>query len=132
MWMFFFFFNDTATTEIYTIAYTLSLHDALPISRRSLKDVVVAGRRGSLHRACRDMTDGDWPGKRVCVAVSVCVALDRYVPGCYPSAASRLEGRAGAAGPSVGPVGCLRLMDDDTNQTTCFLHSVACYWVSQM
>src|SRR5437660_3988552 len=29
--VFFFFFNDTATTEI----YTLSLHDALPISRRS-------------------------------------------------------------------------------------------------
>src|SRR5882762_11930235 len=28
--VFFFFFNDTATTEI----YTLSLHDALPISRR--------------------------------------------------------------------------------------------------
>src|SRR6266511_490689 len=31
-WTFFFFFNDTATTEI----YTLSLHDALPISRRPL------------------------------------------------------------------------------------------------
>src|SRR2546422_8272920 len=29
--MFFFFFNDTATTEI----YTLSLHDALPISWNS-------------------------------------------------------------------------------------------------
>src|SRR2546430_5910715 len=29
MWLRFFFFNDTATTEI----YTLSLHDALPISR---------------------------------------------------------------------------------------------------
>src|SRR5881394_3092613 len=28
----FFFFNDTATTEIYTGWYTLSLHDALPIS----------------------------------------------------------------------------------------------------
>src|SRR2546422_6703193 len=28
----FFFFNDTATTEI----YTLSLHDALPISNRAL------------------------------------------------------------------------------------------------
>jgi len=28
--VFFFFFNDTATTEI----YTLSLHDALPICRR--------------------------------------------------------------------------------------------------
>src|SRR5881394_2008135 len=26
-----FFFNDTATTEIYTGWYTLSLHDALPI-----------------------------------------------------------------------------------------------------
>src|SRR5256885_8679296 len=30
-WCFFFFFNDTATTEI----YTLSLHDALPISQDS-------------------------------------------------------------------------------------------------
>src|SRR6266496_6455093 len=29
LFVFFFFFNDTATTEI----YTLSLHDALPISR---------------------------------------------------------------------------------------------------
>src|SRR5256885_5765788 len=32
--LFFFFFNDTATTEI----YTLSLHDALPISRCSRED----------------------------------------------------------------------------------------------
>src|SRR2546430_11557031 len=32
--LFFFFFNDTATTEI----YTLSLHDALPISRARLHD----------------------------------------------------------------------------------------------
>src|SRR2546428_13101036 len=31
---FFFFFNDTATTEI----YTLSLHDALPISIRSFSE----------------------------------------------------------------------------------------------
>src|ERR1051326_5798416 len=30
-----FFFNDTATTEI----YTLSLHDALPISRRARQSV---------------------------------------------------------------------------------------------
>src|SRR2546429_1515782 len=34
---FFFFFNDTATTEI----YTLSLHDALPIS---LKQSVIGGK----------------------------------------------------------------------------------------
>src|SRR3546814_2878156 len=29
-----FFFNDTATTEIYTYGHTLSLHDALPILSR--------------------------------------------------------------------------------------------------
>src|SRR6056300_1349934 len=29
--VFFFFFNDTATTEIYTNLNSLSLHDALPI-----------------------------------------------------------------------------------------------------
>src|SRR2546427_13307733 len=33
LYSFFFFFNDTATTEI----YTLSLHDALPIWLRSLR-----------------------------------------------------------------------------------------------
>src|SRR3546814_11128152 len=31
----FFFFNYTATTEIYTYGHTLSLHDALPISTSS-------------------------------------------------------------------------------------------------
>src|SRR2546429_6646144 len=54
---FFFFFNDTATTEI----YTLSLHDALPIfnpavrcaaarsfARRVLHGHVVRGRHGAL------------------------------------------------------------------------------------
>src|SRR6266404_9294672 len=35
-WSFFFFFNDTATTEI----YTLSLHDALPIERAQSRDTV--------------------------------------------------------------------------------------------
>jgi len=33
--IFFFFFNDTATTEI----YTLSLHDALPISTRRVVEL---------------------------------------------------------------------------------------------
>src|SRR2546430_5161049 len=41
---YFFFFNDTATTEI----YTLSLHDALPISRRRRP---AAARRGGAVRA---------------------------------------------------------------------------------
>src|SRR3712207_5418857 len=40
VWTYFFFFNDTATTEI----YTLSLHDALPISWRSAGQLPPAGR----------------------------------------------------------------------------------------
>src|SRR5213082_4161836 len=32
LFSFVFFFNATATTEIYTVSDTLSLHDALPIS----------------------------------------------------------------------------------------------------
>src|SRR2546428_2638846 len=41
---FFFFFNDTATTEI----YTLSLHDALPILAHALTDdPLVAGKAGA-------------------------------------------------------------------------------------
>src|SRR6266542_4982049 len=52
--MFFFFFNDTATTEI----YTLSLHDALPISRqhRLPRPHVepLDPRRGPLRRQQRD------------------------------------------------------------------------------
>src|SRR5215813_15299521 len=48
----FFFFNDTATTEI----YTLSLHDALPISgagrssRRPRRGAPSPGRRGGTAR----------------------------------------------------------------------------------
>src|SRR5258708_36423926 len=38
----FFFFNDTATTEI----YTLSLHDALPISRPRPPRARILGRLG--------------------------------------------------------------------------------------
>src|SRR6266581_8635724 len=44
--LFFFFFNDTATTEI----YTLSLHDALPTSRAS-PWTTAASRSGSRRRA---------------------------------------------------------------------------------
>src|SRR3712207_7224445 len=49
---FYFFFNDTATTEI----YTLSLHDALPISRRG-------SRRGGAP-SCRGRAGpADQPGR---------------------------------------------------------------------
>src|SRR2546429_1280806 len=58
----FFFFNDTATTEI----YTLSLHDALPICAGDYgRHKPVWPRRGRrLHR--RSVSGGDWtrPGRQ--------------------------------------------------------------------
>src|SRR5213080_1604375 len=45
-----FFFNDTTTTEIYTPLYTLSLHDALPISEVAVEDVA-AGHAQLAHAA---------------------------------------------------------------------------------
>src|SRR2546426_8548759 len=42
--VYFFFFNDTATTEI----YTLSLHDALPIFRYAAKSSSVPRRSAAL------------------------------------------------------------------------------------
>src|SRR2546430_15030558 len=50
---FFFFFNDTATTEI----YTLSLHDALPISTRD-NPLVAARERDFLQGAALDPSNG--------------------------------------------------------------------------
>src|SRR2546422_10898197 len=56
--LFFFFFNDTATTEI----YTLSLHDALPISRLASQTAAVMCWVGSgmttfpFHRSSRRST----------------------------------------------------------------------------
>src|SRR5256885_16650308 len=45
---FFFFFNDTATTEI----YTLSLHDALPIYQKQVGRVVLHAEQGLAGRVC--------------------------------------------------------------------------------
>ena len=44
--------NDTATTEIYTACYTLSLHDALPIRERRQLDL---HEKAELDRATRQM-----------------------------------------------------------------------------
>src|SRR5260370_14754618 len=48
----FFFFNDTATTEI----YTLSLHDALPI----LMPLLLPAPSATVHGGIR-MQDASWP-----------------------------------------------------------------------
>src|SRR3712207_7165336 len=52
-----FFFNDTATTEI----YTLSLHDALPISAASWSGCA-AGAPGCRARSCWPATS-TWSGR---------------------------------------------------------------------
>src|SRR2546429_10033049 len=58
---FFFFFNDTATTEI----YTLSLHDALPISHRSACPAwQVVGCVCHAARVIDPASGGDAEGKR--------------------------------------------------------------------
>src|SRR2546430_12856124 len=51
--LFFFFFNDTATTEI----YTLSLHDALPISGLAALEFDPATAVGLAGRALRLLPD---------------------------------------------------------------------------
>src|SRR5213595_4275537 len=49
----FFYFNDTATTEIYTTEDTLSLHDALPIWRfwKPIMRCTVSSRDGVSRRS---------------------------------------------------------------------------------
>src|SRR5207249_11489354 len=61
--LFFFFFTDPATTEI----YTLSLHDALPISIRSPSgagDAMSSGQRGRTARAMRSASRSTPSGAR--------------------------------------------------------------------
>src|SRR3546814_19895025 len=76
--MLFFFFNDTATTEIYTYGHTLSLHDALPISApEQVSDIALqpgetltAVSAGDTVRwVIGDTTSGSGDAKRVHVLV---------------------------------------------------------------
>src|SRR3712207_7145065 len=75
-----FFFNDTATTEI----YTLSLHDALPICTPLLSSVVSSAARRMADRKSAVAADiflsvslgitssygGNWPSTRLLVSVA--------------------------------------------------------------
>src|SRR5256885_8152181 len=65
MFLFFFFFNDTATTEI----YPLSLHDALPICGRGCTRCATMSARPPARRAARRSTPAPcssaiWPPPR--------------------------------------------------------------------
>src|SRR2546430_13324101 len=59
---FLFFFNDTATTEI----YTLSLHDALPISRRRSRGCASESRPPACPRRPRARRSGSSTGSPRC------------------------------------------------------------------
>src|SRR2546429_9226793 len=81
---FFFFFNDTATTEI----YTLSLHDALPISHFHVVGLGGKQQQGFVLRFPPETSDGAVVGAAVYVA-----AQDRVrVAG---NAERSLQGRIG-------------------------------------
>src|SRR2546422_7160729 len=72
MLVLFFFFNDTATTEI----YTLSLHDALPIFR------------GAARRGVRPDRDAAFLSGRVVSGVLGGTAVDPCIRGGAPLAAA--------------------------------------------
>src|SRR3546814_17357739 len=55
----YFFFKDTATTEIYTYRHTLSLHDALPISIAPTYPVLAGQYMNYLERALLEYKTGD-------------------------------------------------------------------------
>src|SRR3712207_7777834 len=57
-----FFFNDTATTEI----YTLSLHDALPICSRSERRVASSVAWAALRVSMKSIFDEKLPFGRAC------------------------------------------------------------------
>src|SRR2546430_6067975 len=76
----YFFFNDTATTEI----YTLSLHDALPISHRPDVEIAAQLRAAGFVRAQIDgetvRLDEEGAEGRVRAGKDVLVLVDRIAP----------------------------------------------------
>src|SRR3989441_11967040 len=93
---FFFFFNDTATTEI----YTLSLHDALPISRPRAR--ARAARRGVAGRVLqeRGVLRDVWTE----VLLNAHHARDRAVAGASGAGKDRQAGNGGGGlGRSLNP-----------------------------
>src|SRR6059036_277672 len=80
-----FFFNDTATTEIYTPYDTLSLHDALPISSvpprvtpRSLPSATLTSHRLCSRTKLTKRPSGEILGSAIVAfpETSVCAAWD--------------------------------------------------------
>src|SRR6266513_5361565 len=94
---FFFFFNDTATTEI----YTLSLHDALPIGpRRRIARACPAGPGPSCRRA-QDRKSTRLNSSHVSISYAVFRLKKKNKPPIRTSPAPRREPHGAAdAGPT--------------------------------
>src|SRR2546425_9288882 len=80
----FFFFNDTATTEI----YTLSLHDALPISRVAVREwialviiVRLIVRQRVIQLELEVRVEQSLAAEGDAVVAGLCAALDRHQAG---------------------------------------------------
>src|SRR2546430_2813346 len=82
---FFFFFNDTATTEI----YTLSLHDALPLPMNPAPPVTSARMRSCRPRGRRqsaqEIEDGVADGQMADLDETIAVGRHIEIP-CAPAA----------------------------------------------
>src|SRR6187431_1059052 len=80
-----FFFNDTATTEIYTTVHTLSLHDALPIYARMCAGAFSSpgstcshGQPSSTIRSCDDSRSRATAGSACSLIVTPAVVCGTY------------------------------------------------------
>src|SRR3546814_14188826 len=95
-----FFFNDTATTEIYTYGHTLSLHDALPISslRGAEGDATI-----SSYRPCPKVDS--W---RLLPPAFAGVTMTKRIRASYrprvPSGSGRGQSRSGRSGGGASAV----------------------------
>src|SRR3546814_130484 len=104
----FFFFNDTATTEIYTYLHTLSLHAALPIWGQDAQRLHVLAEQLRLARGqlCPVGVDLGGPLEQGVVDVGDILHVMHLVPGVAPRPVEQVEadvrGRMSHVGGVVG------------------------------
>ena len=86
MLYFFFFFNDTATTEI----YTLSLHDALPILNVAVTTLIFVCAAHELHYTTEKLTNYLVPNNWIGLTRNLLIFCGLMVPVAIYSGAFNL------------------------------------------